>query len=141
MPASPEARRTAFSNFVKRALAQAKQSRGWSIPKVAEVSGVGANTIYRWVNADWRGYPKGEAVEAFCDALGIPAEVAFRILWPGKSGRPAPPEPIPAEPEFAMLMRKLRDPNVPEAEKYLIRETIRGLANRPTRPHSARETG
>lgn len=139
VPASPEARRDAFSRFVNRALAQAKQSRGWSIPKVAEISGVGVNTIYRWVRADWREFPKGELVEQFCDALDIPAAAAFSILWPGKSNRPAPPEPLPTEPEFDELMRKLRDPNVPETEKYLIRETIRGLASRPNRPAGIRK--
>jgi transcriptional regulator with XRE-family HTH domain len=139
VPASPEARRDAFSRFVQRALTQAKQSRGWSIPKVAEVSGVGQNTIYRWVKADWREFPKGELVEQFCDALDIPVAAAFGILWPGKTARPSATEPQPAEPEFDALMRKLRDPNVPDTEKYLIRETIRSLASRPNRPTDTRK--
>lgn len=132
VPATPAARRDAFTRFVNRALAQAKDERGWSIPKVAEVSGVGQQTLYRWQKGDWgRDFPKGELVEQFCDALDIPTAAAFAILWPGKTGRPAEPEPLPYEPEFDRLMRKLRDPNVPDQEKYLIRETVRGLAHRP----------
>jgi transcriptional regulator with XRE-family HTH domain len=119
--------------FVNRALAQAESGRGWSIPKVAKVSGVGQQTLYRWQKGSWgRDFPKAELVEQFCDALDIPTAAAFNILWPGKTGRPAEPEPFPYEPEFDRLMRKLRDPGVSEQEKYLIRETVRGLANRPS---------
>lgn len=132
--ADPEVRREAFARFVRRALDHARTNRGLSIPKVAELADVGVNTLYQWRNGNWNEYPKGENVEKFCDALNIPAATAYAILWPGKGTRPVEPEPFEADPEFELLLRKLRDPNVPEAEKYLIRETIRSLAARPTRP-------
>lgn len=120
--------------FVNRALRNAEVARGWSVPRVAEESGVGQNTIYRWSKGEWREYPKGELVEAFCDALDIPASAAFSVLWPGKVGKPTATPPAPLEPDLEQLARKLRDPNVLDAEKYHIRETVRSLAARPNRP-------
>lgn len=134
MPATPEARRKAFAAFVNRALRHAEISKDWSLPRVAKESRVGASTIYRWTKGEWREYPKGELVEQFCDALGIPTAAAFSILWPGASGKPTEAEPIPIDPDLERLARKLRDPNVPDTEKYLIRETVRSLASRPNRP-------
>jgi transcriptional regulator with XRE-family HTH domain len=132
MPANPEARLAAFSAFVRRALDEARVSRGLSVEGVARLAGIGVNTVYLWRNGTFKQYPLGESVEAFCDALNIPTSAAFNILWPGKSGKAASPEPIPPDPDFELLLRKLRDPAVSERERYLIRETIRGLALRPS---------
>lgn len=134
----PEARLAAFTAFVRRALERAQTSRGWSVEQVARQAGVGVNTLYLWrAGTQWKQFPKGESVEAFCDALGIPPAVAYTILWPGKNERPAEPEPLGPEPELVVLARKLSDPNVPEQEKFHIRETIRSLAARPSTPAEA----
>lgn len=133
VPATSDARRVNFAEFVKRALAHAKASRGWSIPRIAEESGVGDSTLYRWRDGDWQRSPLADQVAAFCDALDIPVSAAFSILWPGKTGRPADSVPLPTEPALDVLARRLVDPNVPEDEKYLIRELVRGLAARSTR--------
>lgn len=134
MPVTPDARRANFAAFVHRALAHAKAARGWSIPQVAKESGVGDSTIYRWRDGDWTRSPYADQVAAFCDALDIPVTVAFEILWPGKSSRPRATAPMPSDPDLEVLARRLADPNVPDQEKYLIREVIRGLAARPERP-------
>lgn len=139
VPASQDARREAFAQFVRRALLHAKETRDWSVPKIAEASGVGDSTIYRWRDGNWRTSPQGDQVAAFCNALDIPTTAAFSILWPGKDEKPAGPVPMPIDPDFEVLLRRLADPNVPETEKYHIRETIRGLAARATR--SGREVG
>lgn len=126
-------RRDAFAEFVKRALRQADESRGWSVPRVAAASGVGDSTIYRWRDGDWKRDPLAGQVAAFCNALDIPVKTAFDILWPGKDDRPAAPGPLPMDRDFEVLLRQLADPNVSDDEKFLIRETIRGLAARAAR--------
>jgi len=132
--AVPDARRAAYANFVRRALTHAKATRRWSIPKIAEVSGVGQSTIYRWRDGDWTRSPGGDQVAAFCAALDIPASSAFSILWPNKDERPVDSTPLPTDPDLELLARRLADPAVPEQEKFLIREVISGLAARSARP-------
>jgi transcriptional regulator with XRE-family HTH domain len=122
---------------VTRAADSARVNRGWSIPRIAKESGVGVNTLYRWKRGEWTASPDADLVEKFCDTLGIPTEAAFRILWPGKTGRPTTPEPAPTDPDVDTLLRQLNDPNVSESEKYLIRETIRSLAARAPRRRTA----
>jgi transcriptional regulator with XRE-family HTH domain len=134
---SPDVRKRNFAAFVRRAIRHAQQDRGWAVPRIAKEAGIGSTTIYRWRDGDWEKSPKADQVERFCDALGIPTEVALSILWPGKTGRVRAPEPIPPDPDFEMLLRRLRDPNVSETEKYLIRETVRALAARPAPKGSA----
>lgn len=129
--AAPEARLALFTAFVRRALDRAKTTRGWSVERVAEEAGVSANTIYLWRSGTaWKKFPLAENVEAFCDALAIKPELAFGILWPGRDAKPAEPEPLGPEPDLITLARRLADPSVSREEKYLIRETIRGLASR-----------
>lgn len=132
-PAAPDARRAAFAAFVRRALDHAKTTRGWSVPRIADESRVGDSTIYRWRDGDWQRSPLADQVAAFCDALDIPRSAAWAILWPDRGARPKATEPAPMDPDVEVLLRRLVDPNVPTEEKFLIRETLRGLAARATR--------
>lgn len=132
VPADPRARLAAFAAFVKRATEHAKLQRGWSIEDIADHAGISANTIYLWRSGKGTSFPQGASVEAFCDALSIKPEVAFSLLWPGSMTRPAEPVPLNADEDLLVLARKLADPTTPEREKFLIRETIRGLAARST---------
>lgn len=127
---APDIRRRLWAGFVRRATDHAKQSRGWSIPRVATEAKVGAATIYRWLDGDWETAPKAEVVERFCDALDIPTQAAFSILWPGKAGAATVTEPLPANADAEAVQRKLNDPNTPESEKAFLRETLRMLAIR-----------
>lgn len=133
---SIEVRRQRFAEWVQRVLAHAWEQRKLSVPKIAELAGIGSNTIYRWRDGNWKEGPKPEQVVACRDALDIPPAAAFSVLWPGKTESPATTEPMPVDPDLALLMRKLADPNVPEYEKYFIRETLRQLTSRPDRPHT-----
>jgi transcriptional regulator with XRE-family HTH domain len=129
------ARLAAYTAFVRRALERAKVQRNLSVEQIADIAGISANTIYLWRSGTaWRTFPRGESVEAFCDALNIPPAAAYAILWPGRDAKPAGPEPIDTVPELTALARKLNDPYVPELERHLIRETLRMLANRPATP-------
>ncbi|MCX4468945.1 transcriptional regulator [Micromonospora sp. NBC_01655] len=136
MPPSLEVRRVAFARFVERALHDAKVTRGWNQRRVIEESGVGRTTLFRWLKGNWVEDPEAAKVRDFCDALDIPPAIPFLILWPGKRNRVEQPEPSPMDPDVERVLRKLADPNVPDVEKYLIRETIRSLAARPSRPGS-----
>lgn len=133
VPTDPAVRLASYTAFVRRALDHAKTQRGWSVEDVAAAAGISANTIYIWRSgAQWKQFPKGESVEAFCDALGIKPEVAFGLLWPGRDDRPTEPIPLGPDDDLIILARRLSDPNVSPQEKFLIRETIRGLAARST---------
>lgn len=90
-------------------------------------------TIYRWQNGEWETAPKAEVVERFCDALDIPTSAAFAILWPGKAGAAATPEPLVADSNAELIQRRLNDPTVDEGEKVFLRENLRMLALRSRR--------
>lgn len=135
---APDVRKRAFGAFVTRATDHAKVARGWSIPRIAEESkkqdpegkGISANTIYRWKRGQWTSAPDPEAIEIFCDTLDIPTSAPFVILWPGKTGKAHVPDPLPSDPNFDLLQRKVNDPTTSERDRWHILETIRTLALR-----------
>ncbi len=133
------ARKIAFATFVRRALADARATRAWSGTEVSRRTGVSRQTINRWVRGDWSSDPEAERVVAFCEGLGLNPAAAFTALgWDrATTSRPAVTTP-PMDPDVEALLRRLVDPDVSDAEKFHIRETIRYLAYRPTLPASPR---
>lgn len=125
-------RRYAFAAFIRKALHDARSTRAWTGTEVSRRTGVSRQTINRWVRGDWSTDPEPERVVAFCEALGIEAGVAFRILdWDrSEAALPAVPPP-PMDPDIEALLHRLLDPDTPDADKYHIRETVRYLAYRP----------
>lgn len=124
-PKSRDPRVVLFGDFVKRALAEAKE-RGLSTDMVEERTGVSLATIYRWTRAESPN-PQREKVLAFCEGLGIPLRTVAQILgWDG-SRQPTAPEPV-IDPDIRAILRKLNDPNVPVEQKTIIRATLRHLA-------------
>lgn len=99
------------------------------MPKIAEVAGIGNPTIYRWRDGNWRQGPRAEQVVAFCNALGLSPSVPFGILWPGQDEQVPADEAPPLDPDLKIIMRRLADPNVGDAEKATIRATLRYLAD------------
>lgn len=142
VPDSAHGRKIAFAAFVRKALDDARATRAWSGTEVSRRTGVSRQTINRWVRGEWASDPEAERVVAFCEGLGIPPTTAFGVLgWDrATSGRPAPSAP-PMDPDVEALLRRLVDPNVSEAEKFHIRETIRYLAYRPTLPGDVQKGG
>lgn len=129
------ARKIAFATFVRRALADARTMRAWSGTEVSRRTGVSRQTINRWVRGDWASDPEAERVVAFCEGLGLNPAAAFTALgWDRATTPPAATTPPPMDPDVEALLRRLVDPNVSDAEKFHIRETIRYLAYRPTFP-------
>ncbi|CCH16040.1 XRE family transcriptional regulator [Micromonospora lupini] len=143
MTETANARKIAFATFVRRALEEARATRAWSGTEVSRRTGVSRQTINRWVRGDWASDPEAERVVAFCEGLGLNPAAAFAALgWDRtasgpRAGQPAPP----MDPDVEALLRRLVDPNVSDAEKFHIRETIRYLAYRPTLPVDVRNRG
>lgn len=140
VPDSPAGRKIAFAAFVRKALADARATRAWTGSEVSRRTGVSRQTINRWVRGEWSSDPEAERVVAFCDGLGINPTVAFGVLgWDrATDARPVPSAP-PMDPDVEALLRRLVDPNVSDAEKFHIRETIRYLAYRPPLPAEPRK--
>lgn len=142
MPDSAHGRKIAFAAFVRKALDDARATRAWTGTEVSRRTGVSRQTINRWVRGEWASDPEAERVVAFCEGLGLNPTAAFGVLgWDRATpARPAPSAP-PMDPDVEALLRRLVDPNVSEAEKFHIRETIRYLAYRPALQVDARKGG
>ncbi|MEV4712386.1 helix-turn-helix transcriptional regulator [Micromonospora sp. NPDC049374] len=142
MTETANARKIAFATFVRRALDEARATRAWSGTEVSRRTGVSRQTINRWVRGDWASDPEAERVVAFCEGLGLDPAVAFAALgWDRTASRRTAPAPPPMDPDVEALLRRLVDPDVSDAEKFHIRETIRYLAYRPTLPLGVRKRG
>lgn len=129
MAQSTQVRAAKFGRWVARALADAK-ARGMTIPDIERATKVGKSTIYRWRDGDWTKDPRPSQVKAFCEGLGIPYEIPYRLLGWSEEGPAQPEEPIELEPDMREVARRLRDPAVSEQEKLEIRAMIRYLARR-----------
>ncbi|MGC4804416.1 helix-turn-helix domain-containing protein [Micromonospora sp. DT233] len=142
MTESAHARKMAFAAFVRRALDDARAMRAWSGTEVSRRTGVSRQTINRWVRGDWASDPEAERVVAFCEGLGLHPTAAFAALgWDRPTAARAAPAAPPMDPDVEALLRRLIDPDVSDAEKFHIRETIRYLAYRPSLPANARNRG
>lgn len=140
VPDRAHGRKIAFAAFVRKALADARATRAWTGTEVSRRTGVSRQTINRWVRGEWASDPEAERVVAFCEGLGLDPTIAFGVLgWDrATSSRPAPSAP-PMDPDVEALLRRLVNPNVSDAEKFHIRETIRYLAYRPVLPLEVRK--
>jgi transcriptional regulator with XRE-family HTH domain len=115
----------AFARFVRRAVDDAKNRRGWTVTRLATETGVGRSTLFRWLAGDCQEFPELANVRSFCAALEIPVAAAFTALGVR--------EDIEAEPDaqadVRKIMARLSDPGVPAADKRVIRDMLRYLAH------------
>ncbi|MFB9235216.1 XRE family transcriptional regulator [Plantactinospora siamensis] len=133
MPHRAQGRKVAFAAFVRRALDEARSTRAWTGTEVARRTGVSRQTINRWVRGEWVSDPEPERVIAFCEGLGLQPTAAFAVLGWDRTALPRQDRAAPAmDPDVEALLRRLVDPEVPDTEKFHIRETIRYLAYRPS---------
>ena len=125
----------AFARFVRRAIDDAREKRGWTVTELATHTGVGRSTVFRWLAGDWQDYPELAKVRGFCAALDLPVAAAFRALGLPDAGlvprRRA--EDSPVEADVRVILERLADPNVPAEEKHHIRDLLRYLARRSVR--------
>jgi transcriptional regulator with XRE-family HTH domain len=123
--------RQAFSRFVRRAVDDAKNRRGWTVTRLAAETGVGRSTLFRWLAGDCHEFPEIANVHSFCAALDIPVGAAFAAL--GVRGNDGEAE---AWSDAQRVLLRLSDPSVPAAEKRIIRDMLRYLAQGAT-PYAA----
>jgi transcriptional regulator with XRE-family HTH domain len=143
MGAAQDSPQAAFARFVRRAIDNARDERGWTVSDLAAHTGVGRSTVFRWLAGDWQDYPELAKVRGFCAALDVPVSAAFRALGlpdgeaqatatAGRSGGG------PVDADIRVIKARLADPAVPVEEKKLIRDLLRYLARRPVeRPGAA----
>jgi transcriptional regulator with XRE-family HTH domain len=118
-----------FSRFVKRVLGEARD-RGLSDADIEEKTGIRASTYHRWARGEV--VPRLDKVKAFCGGLGVPVRPALLAL--GVTEGRDEPEPQPAiDPDVQRILRILRDPNVPDADKQAIRAMLRVIGPRTKR--------
>jgi len=133
MGAAKDTPQAAFARFVRRAIDEARQGRGWTVSDLATHTGVGRSTVFRWLAGDWHDYPELAKVRSFCAALDVPVTVAFRALGLPEAGAARPRGDDAAEADVRIILARLTDPGVAADEKRLIRSILRYLASRPVR--------
>jgi transcriptional regulator with XRE-family HTH domain len=121
-------RRARFGDFIRSAMEDAR-SRRITIPEIEARSGVGKSILYRWRDGTWERDPNASLVKAFCEALDIPAEIAYAALDWSPDGRPHDTPPT-IDPDVVPVLRILNDPNVPDGRKDQIRAALRLIAGR-----------
>jgi hypothetical protein len=136
MPVSSEAAFERFGKWVRSELASAR-NRGMTDEDIKTATGLEPRTWHRWQALQFgpKG-PQAESVYKFCDGLGLSRSMASNLLgWSGEMNPVVEPEPEPEVPPVVReLLRRMRDPNLSEEEKFLILETLKGLvARRPVR--------
>ncbi|MER7459488.1 helix-turn-helix domain-containing protein [Micromonospora sp. NPDC126480] len=126
----------AFARFVRRAIDDAREERGWTVTDLASHTGVGRSTVFRWLAGDWQDYPELAKVRGFCAALDLPVAAAFRALGLPDAGPSSPrrrSDDGPVDADVRVILQRLADPAVPAEEKHHIRDLLRYLARRPIR--------
>lgn len=123
------AARTGFARFVRRAVDEAKDHRGWSVTRLAAETGVGRSTLFRWLAGDWQDFPEVATVRGFCRALDLPVSAAFTALGvrddtPAVTGDPT------VDADLRIILERLADPGTPGSEKAVIRDMLHFLAGR-----------
>jgi transcriptional regulator with XRE-family HTH domain len=118
----------AFGRFVRRAVDDAKNRRGWTVSRLAAETGVGRSTLFRWLAGDNQHFPELASVHSFCAALGIPVSAAFSALGVRAAATRTDDDDVLAD--IDRIVRRLGDPSVGEAEKVVIRDMLRYLARR-----------
>lgn len=124
----PAVARARFAAWVDRALRQA-QDNGLSYRKIEQASGIAASTVHRWRTQQAKTLPQLPKVKAFAAATGASLEDAMQALGMTDSGTAPTPEP-PLPTDVRKILRRLGDPNTPEAEREFIRMSLQMLADR-----------
>jgi transcriptional regulator with XRE-family HTH domain len=118
----------AFGRFVRRAVDDAKNRRGWTVSRLAAETGIGRSTLFRWLAGDNQHFPELASVHSFCAALDIPVSAAFNALGVRQPATRGEDDDVRAD--IDRILRRLSDPSVGEAEKVVIRDMLRYLGRR-----------
>jgi transcriptional regulator with XRE-family HTH domain len=108
----------------------AREAAHLSQSEFARRIGVDRVTVYRWETG--RQKPEdGDMVRRFAEVAGTPLDESLSAagLRPDDTRIPRTPTRDPAlDPDILVILRRLADPDTPEAEKVAIRGTLRYLA-------------
>jgi hypothetical protein len=131
MPVAIEVRLERFRKWVASTLLNARE-RGMTDNDIRAATGLSVTTWHRWQSGKFgRLGPQPDAVYRFCDGLGLPRSEPAKILgWTGEHEIVKVDIPPEIPPDIRELLRRLRDPNVPQPEKVFISETIKSLVGR-----------
>jgi transcriptional regulator with XRE-family HTH domain len=95
------------------------QEEGRTMSDFIEASGLGRNTIYRWMNRSDTKEPSIEAVKKFCDRLGLDFAVPAALLgWLNI-------DVSTLEGQIRRARIMLKNPNTPESDKESYRAILR----------------
>ncbi len=110
-------RRESWAEYLRRMT----ERPGWSVARLARDSHIHRATIFKWMAG--KGGANVASVRAIAEALGDDPANALRAAGNIDA---APEETM--DPDLKLLMRRLADPDAPEAEKTAIRAALRYLA-------------
>lgn len=94
---------------------------GWSVARLARESGIHRATIFKWIAG--KGGANMASVESIAKALGDDPSNALRA-----AGDMVVDREEGLDPDLKVILRRLADPDVSDAEKISIRATLRYLA-------------
>lgn len=119
----------AFAEFVRQAVNDARDERGWTVGDIARHTGVSRSTLFRWLACDWQHYPELAKVRALCATLGLSIAAAIRPLaMPIAAAAPDHRALAEVEADMGAIRRRLLDDTVSAADKHHIRGLLRHLA-------------
>lgn len=139
---SDSVRAAHFGAYLNTLIEQLQDERGMTVGEVAKSSGLSRQTLNRWRRGDWReGKPKAHRVQEMHERLGLDPQRALNILIDSPAVRvPAVDPLLAADPDVRedviAILRRLRDPDEPEQERYYVRRQLGDLARRPGRASS-----
>ena len=126
----------AFARFVRRAIDDAREERGWTVTDLATHTGRGSLHRVPLAGRRLAGLPRAGQGSRLLRARST-------CRWRPRSGRSACPTPArspaagaddaPVEADVRVILDRLADPSVPAEEKHHIRDLLRYLARRPIR--------
>ncbi|MEV7268442.1 helix-turn-helix transcriptional regulator [Micromonospora aurantiaca] len=94
---------------------------GWSVARLARDSGIHRATIFKWMAG--KGGANVASVRAIAEALGDDPANALRA-----AGNMPGAETEAMDPDVQIILRRLTDPTVSDAEKDAIRTALKYLA-------------
>lgn len=134
---SASGHRQTWANYVQ----SLREATGLSRPQLAKRLGVDPATVWRWETGKQK--PESPAVpEALAELFRLDLDEVLAAAGLRRDRQATKPVPeVPMDPDLQVIMRRLADPSVSDAEKTSIRATLRYLAEVAERQERGRRAG